>query len=130
MGPASPFAVHQLAHLGAEVIKVEVREGGDLARQLGADPALNDALTTRTKARLVIERRRKLLILGQTATGHTQATGSPMTGPAQTTGTSTTGTSTTAGVSRLLPLPEDLGDCLTYARALNEAPLRRRLSWN
>lgn len=41
---AGPFAGHQLAHLGAEVIKVEVREGGDLARQLGADPALNDAL--------------------------------------------------------------------------------------
>ena len=41
---AGPFAGHQLAHLGAEVIKVEAREGGDLARQLGADPALNDAL--------------------------------------------------------------------------------------
>ncbi len=38
---AGPFACHQLAHLGAEVIKVEARDGGDLARQLGADPALN-----------------------------------------------------------------------------------------
>jgi crotonobetainyl-CoA:carnitine CoA-transferase CaiB-like acyl-CoA transferase len=40
---AGPFACHQLAHLGAEVIKVEARDGGDLARQLGADPALNQA---------------------------------------------------------------------------------------
>lgn len=38
---ARPFACHQLAHLGAEVIKVEMLDGGDLARQLGADPALN-----------------------------------------------------------------------------------------
>jgi len=38
---AGPFACHQLAHLGAEVIKVEALNGGDLARQLGADPALN-----------------------------------------------------------------------------------------
>ncbi len=41
---AGPFACHQLAHLGAEVIKVEALRGGDLARQLGADPALNQAL--------------------------------------------------------------------------------------
>lgn len=40
---AGPFACHQLAHLGADVIKVEARGGGDLARQLGADPALNQA---------------------------------------------------------------------------------------
>ncbi|WP_395701547.1 CaiB/BaiF CoA transferase family protein [Aquabacterium sp.] len=40
---AGPFACHQLAHMGAEVIKVEARHGGDLARQLGADPALNRA---------------------------------------------------------------------------------------
>jgi CoA:oxalate CoA-transferase len=40
---AGPFACHQLAHLGADVIKVETRDGGDLARQLGADPALNQA---------------------------------------------------------------------------------------
>lgn len=38
---AGPFACHQLAHMGAEVIKVETRNGGDLARQLGADPELN-----------------------------------------------------------------------------------------
>ena len=40
---AGPFACHQLAHMGADVIKVEARQGGDLARQLGADPALNQA---------------------------------------------------------------------------------------
>ena len=38
---AGPFACHQLAHLGAEVLKVEALAGGDLARQLGADAALN-----------------------------------------------------------------------------------------
>ena len=41
---AGPFAGHQLAHLGAEVIKVEALRGGDLARQLGADEPLNQAL--------------------------------------------------------------------------------------
>ena len=39
---AGPFACHQLAHLGAEVVKVEALDGGDLARQLGADAALNE----------------------------------------------------------------------------------------
>ena len=38
---AGPFCCHQLAHLGAEVIKVEMPKGGDLARQLGADPELS-----------------------------------------------------------------------------------------
>ncbi len=40
---AGPFACHQLAHMGADVIKVEARGTGDLARQLGADTALNRA---------------------------------------------------------------------------------------
>lgn len=40
---AGPFACHQLAHMGADVIKVEARGTGDLARQLGADTALNKA---------------------------------------------------------------------------------------
>jgi crotonobetainyl-CoA:carnitine CoA-transferase CaiB-like acyl-CoA transferase len=38
---AGPFCCHHLAHLGAEVIKVEAAGRGDLARQLGADPDLN-----------------------------------------------------------------------------------------
>ncbi|MBP6897086.1 MAG: CoA transferase [Pseudacidovorax sp.] len=38
---AGPFACHQLAHMGADVVKVESRQGGDLARQLGADAELN-----------------------------------------------------------------------------------------
>jgi CoA:oxalate CoA-transferase len=41
---AGPFGAYQLALLGAEVIKVEAPGTGDLARQLGADPALNKAL--------------------------------------------------------------------------------------
>lgn len=38
---AGPFCTYQMALLGAEVIKVEVPDGGDLARQLGADAQLN-----------------------------------------------------------------------------------------
>jgi formyl-CoA transferase len=40
---SGPFCCHQLAHFGAEVVKIEVPGRGDLARQLGADPELNAA---------------------------------------------------------------------------------------
>ncbi|HEU5319447.1 MAG TPA: CaiB/BaiF CoA-transferase family protein, partial [Methylomirabilota bacterium] len=39
-----PFCGYLLAQLGADVIKVENPQGGDLARQLGADPELNRRL--------------------------------------------------------------------------------------
>jgi formyl-CoA transferase len=41
---AGPFAVFQLALLGADVVKVEAPGAGDLARVLGAEPKLNKAL--------------------------------------------------------------------------------------
>jgi crotonobetainyl-CoA:carnitine CoA-transferase CaiB-like acyl-CoA transferase len=41
---AGPFCAYQLGLLGAEVIKLEIPDTGDLARQLGADPKLNARL--------------------------------------------------------------------------------------
>ncbi|WP_063041500.1 CaiB/BaiF CoA transferase family protein [Nocardia pseudovaccinii] len=38
---AGPFAGYQLALMGADVVKIETPGTGDLARQLGADPALS-----------------------------------------------------------------------------------------
>lgn len=38
---AGPFASYQLALLGADVVKIETPDSGDLARRLGADPQLN-----------------------------------------------------------------------------------------
>ncbi|WP_159981751.1 MULTISPECIES: CaiB/BaiF CoA-transferase family protein [unclassified Novosphingobium] len=38
---SGPYCTYQMAMLGAEIIKVENPDGGDLARQLGASPDLN-----------------------------------------------------------------------------------------
>lgn len=40
---AGPFAAYQLSLSGADVVKVEMPGGGDLARSLGSDPGLNEA---------------------------------------------------------------------------------------
>ena len=41
---AGPFCGYNLARLGARVVKVENPRGGDLARRLGADPAMSEQL--------------------------------------------------------------------------------------
>ncbi len=41
---AGPFCGYNLARLGAQVVKIENPGGGDLARRLGADPAMSERL--------------------------------------------------------------------------------------
>src|SRR6476620_2992386 len=41
---AGPFCGYNLARLGARVVKIENPRGGDLARRLGADPAMSERL--------------------------------------------------------------------------------------
>ena len=53
---SGPFGAYHLGQLGAEVIKVEMPDTGDLARQLGADEALGRADALISELRLDVIR--------------------------------------------------------------------------